>query len=180
MARIPYRTVEDLAPENKDLLKRGIALHRALVNSPGGARAFQGLGQYIRYGSKLDPRLREIAILQVGWLAQSAYEWSHHVKIGMDFGVTESDIRAIMAGDDAALEPRAQLVLRAAREMVAGPGTSQATHDALAAEFDTEHLTDLILVIGFYCAVVRVLASLAIDVEPDYQPYLDRFPLKDK
>ena len=51
-------------------------------------------------------------------------------------------------------------------------------HDALAAEFDTEQLTDLILTIGFYCAVVRVLASLAIDVEPDYQPYLDRFPLK--
>lgn len=178
MARIPYRSVEDLAPENRDLLKRGIALHRALVNSPGGARAFQGLGQYIRHGSKLDPRLREIAILEVGWQAQSPYEWSHHVKIGMEFGVTESDIRAIMAGDDTALEPRTRLVRRAAREMVAGPGTSQATHDALAAEFDTEQLTDLILTIGFYCAVVRVLASLAIDVEPDYQPYLDRFPLK--
>jgi hypothetical protein len=25
--------------------------------------------------------------------------------------------------------------------------------------------------------VVRVLATLQIDVEPDYQPYLDRFPL---
>jgi hypothetical protein len=24
--------------------------------------------------------------------------------------------------------------------------------------------------------VVRTLASLAIDVEPEYQPYLDRFP----
>ncbi|HEY4254564.1 MAG TPA: carboxymuconolactone decarboxylase family protein [Roseomonas sp.] len=178
MARVPYRTVDDLAPENKDLLKRGIALHRGLVNSPGGARAFQGLGQYIRYGSKLDPRLREIAILQVGWMAQSAYEWSHHVKIGMDFGVQESDIRAIVSGDHSGLEPRARLVLRAAQEMVEGPGTSQATHDALAAEFNTEHLTDLVLVIGFYCAVVRVLASLAIDVEPEYQPYLDKFPLK--
>jgi alkylhydroperoxidase family enzyme len=178
MARIPYRDVDDLKPEDRDLLKRGISLHRALVNSPGGARAFQALGQYIRHGSPLDPRLREMAILEVGWLAQSAYEWSHHVKIGMGFGVAEDDIRAIMTGDHAALDPRARLVLQAAREMYAGPGTTEATHAALAVEFSTEHLTDLVLVIGFYCAVVRVLASLAIDVEPDYQPYLDRFPLK--
>ena len=37
-------------------------------------------------------------------------------------------------------------------------------------------MVDLTLTIGFYNAVVRVLATLQIDVEPDYQPYLDRFP----
>jgi alkylhydroperoxidase family enzyme len=47
----------------------------------------------------------------------------------------------------------------------------------LRAQFDNERLVDLVLVISFYCAVVRVLASLDIRVEPDYQPYLDRFPL---
>ena len=80
MARVPYLKVSDLAPEHQDLLKRPITLHQALVNSPNAARAFNGLGHFIRYGSKLDPRLRELAILQVGWLARSPYEWSHHVK----------------------------------------------------------------------------------------------------
>ncbi|MBR0654164.1 carboxymuconolactone decarboxylase family protein [Plastoroseomonas arctica] len=176
MARIPYLDSEDLPEDQRDLLKRPISLHRALTNSPGGARAFQGLGQYIRHGSKLDPRLREMAILQVGWIARSAYEWSHHVKIGMEFGVAETDIRAIMSGDESGLDGLARLVLRAAREVVSG-GTSQATHDQLAANFSTEELTDLILTAGFYCAVVRVLASLEIDVEPDYMPYLEKFPL---
>ena len=55
-----------------------------------------GLAMYIRYGSKLDPRLRELAILQVGWLARSPYEWSHHVKLGREFGVTDDDIRAMV------------------------------------------------------------------------------------
>lgn len=32
MARIPYLDVDDLADEDKDLLKRGINLHRALVH----------------------------------------------------------------------------------------------------------------------------------------------------
>jgi hypothetical protein len=34
-----------------------------------------------------------------------------------------------------------------------------------------------VLTIGFYNAVVRVLASLKIDVEDDYQRYLEEFPL---
>lgn len=179
MARVPDMTVEMLQDADRDLLKRNIALHRALTNSPNGARAFSGLGQFIRYGSKLDPRLRELAILQVGWLARSPYEWSHHVKIGFDFGVSEADIHALIAeteGRDSALEPPARLVLLAARECYAG-GVSEATFERLRAHLDNERLVDLVLVISFYCAVVRVLASLDIRVEPDYQPYLDRFPL---
>ncbi len=54
---------------------------------------------------------------------------------------------------------------------------AKATFDALARDLDKERMVDLVLTIGFYNAVVRVLASLEIDVEPDYQPYLDEFPL---
>jgi alkylhydroperoxidase family enzyme len=180
MARLPYRDREDLAPEHQDLLKRNINLHRMLVHSPGAARAFGALGGYIRHHSTLDPRLRELAILQVGWLARSPYEWSHHVKIGHDFGVSDADIEALIAdsaGLPSALSPLDRLVLRAARECHAGPGIAEPTFRALAAEFTTEHLTDLTVVIAFYCAVVRVLASLHIDVEPEYMPYLERHPL---
>ena len=75
---------------------------------------------YIRHKSKLDPRLRELAILQVGYLANSPYEYSHHVKIGREFGVSDDDIRAIgeeTAGRPSKLDPLAKAVLRAAREM---------------------------------------------------------------
>ncbi len=180
MARVPDMTVDMLKEADRDLLKRNIALHRALTNSPNAARAFSGLGQFIRFKSVLDPRLREMAILQVGWLARSAYEWSHHVKIGYDFGVTDDDIRALIAetaGQDSTLDPLAKLVLQAAREAYAGPGVAEPTFEALRAHFDNERLVDLVLVISFYCAVVRVLASLDIRVEPDYQPYLDKYPL---
>jgi hypothetical protein len=37
-------------------------------------------------------------------------------------------------------------------------------------------MIDLVMTIAFYNAVVRVLASFEIDVEPDYQKYLDKYP----
>ena len=117
MARLPYLDKEDLKPEDQELLKRNINLHRILAHSPGATRAFGGLGQYIRYGTTMDARLRELAILQVGWLAKSPYEWSHHVKIGYDFGVTEDDVRKLIAesaGEDTDLADIDKAVLRAA------------------------------------------------------------------
>ena len=42
---------------------------------------------------------------------------------------------------------------------------------------DSERLTDLVVTIAFYNAVVRVLATMQIDVEDEYRQYLDEFPL---
>jgi alkylhydroperoxidase family enzyme len=180
MARLPYLDKSDLPPEHQDLLQRNINLHRALAHSPHAMRAFGGLGQFIRHKSRLDPRLRELAILQVGYLARSPYEYSHHIKIGREFGVRDTDIRAMIAeseGRPSPLEPLAKAVLKAARDMTAGRAIDEQTFAMLREDLGEERVTDLVVTIAFYCGVVRLLATLAIDVEPDYRPYLEEFPL---
>ncbi|MGE0715773.1 MAG: carboxymuconolactone decarboxylase family protein [Alphaproteobacteria bacterium] len=180
MARVPYLDREDLAPENQDLLARNINLYRGLANSPNALRRFSALGRFIRFESRLDPRLRELAILQVGYLARSEYEYSHHIKIGRDFGVRDEDVRAMIdetEGRPSGLEPLAKLVLRGAREMTDGLAMSDETYAALAAELSHELMTDLVMTIAFYNGVVRLLATLQIDVEDSYQEYLTEFPL---
>jgi alkylhydroperoxidase family enzyme len=180
VARLPYLDKSDLAPADQDLLARNINLYRILVHSPNGARSQNVLGRYIRFGSKLDPRLREMAIIQVGYLAKSPYEYSHHVKIGKEFGVSDDDIRAIAdetAGRPTALDPLSKAVLRGAREMTLDMAMSDATFRVLHEALGNEHLVDLVITIAFYNGVVRLLATMQIDVEPEYQPYLDQFPL---
>jgi alkylhydroperoxidase family enzyme len=180
MARLPYLEKSDLKPEDQSLLARDITLFKCMTHSPNAARAFQGLGGFIRHKSRLDPRLREIAILAVGWITQAPYEWSHHVKIGQEFGVSEEDIVGLMAeceGEDNGLEPLAKLVIRAAAEMTNDLAVADDTFAELKKHFDNERLTDLVITIAFYNAVVRYLGTMQVDVEPSYQPYLDKFPL---
>ena len=180
MARVPYFQQSDLSETDRDLLARDINLNRALVNSPNGARAFSRLGGFIRNRSRLDPRLREMAILQVGYLTRSRYEYSHHIKIGREFGISDDDIRAIAAesaAEGSGLGELERAVLTAAREMVSGLAISDLTFSILKASLDDECLVDLVITISFYCGVVRLLATLEIEVEPEYLGYLDEFPL---
>ena len=180
MARVPYLDQSDLPPEHQDILARPIALNRAMANSPNAAKAMTGLAMYIRHHSKLDPRLRELAILQVGYLTRSPYEYSHHVKLGREAGVTDDDIRAIVeetAGSPSKLDPLAKAVLRAAREMTTGIAMSDESFATLEQALGREQVIDLTLAIAFYNAVVRLLGTLQIDVEPEYQKYLEQHPL---
>jgi alkylhydroperoxidase family enzyme len=180
MARVPYLDKKDLAPEDQELLARDANIFRALAHSPGGLRAFTTLGGFIRFKSKLDPRLRELAILMVGRLTGAPYEWSHHIEIGRKFGVSDADIHALMDeadGRSSTIEPLAKTVLKAAREMTCDLAISDATFARLRESLDSECIVDLVLTIAFYNGVVRTLASLQIDVEDGYRRYLAEFPL---
>lgn len=186
MARLPYLQQSDLAPENRDLLQPRSYdnsvpnLYRVLAHGPNVMRKQNALAMHIRHDSRLDPRLRELAILQVGYMTKQPYEYSHHVKLSLDFGCTEDDIRALAletAGKPSNIDPLTKLVLKAAREMTADGAMSDATFAALHQELDNDRLMELIIAIATYNGVVRILSTLQIDVEDEYQQYLKKFPL---
>jgi alkylhydroperoxidase family enzyme len=179
MARLPYLEKSDLLPEHQDLLARNINLYRLLAHSPRAARSHNTLARFIRDGSRLDPRLRQMAILQVGYVTRSAYEYSHHLRISREFGVSDDDIRAIAAetaGHPTGLDPLTRAVLSAARELTLDVSLGDDTFAALRQGLDPERLTDLVITIGHYNGLVRLIAAMRIDVEDDYLPYLDQFP----
>ena len=180
MARVPYLTQDDLEPDDRVLLDRPVNIFRALVHSPKGARAFARHGSYLLGRSKLDPRLRELAIIQVGYITKSDYEYAHHVDIGRRNGVSDDDIRAIAeetAGRETGLDALDRAVLQAARELTVDVSLANDAFATLEAGLDRASLIDLFLTIAFYNGVVRIIAALQIDVEDSYLHYLDEFPL---
>ena len=180
MARVPYLTQDDLEPDDRVLLDRPANIFRALVNSPKGARAFARHGSYLLGRSKLDPRLRELAIIQVGYVTKSPYEYSHHIEIGRQNGVSDDDIRAIAAetaGRQTGLGELERAVLQAARELTVDISVSDDTFATLEAGLDRASLIDLLLAVAFYNGAVRILAALQVDVEDSHLHYLKAFPL---
>ncbi len=170
MARVKY----------VDVAERGLNIRRALANSTGAGPAHSALAMAVRNKCRLDPRLRELAILQVGFTTRCAYEWAHHCEIAQEFGVSEDDIRAV-AADDAGtatkLDPLARAVLRAAREVTKDCALSDATFAALKERLGDEEIVDLVIAIGVYNSTVRVLESLKVDLEPECRRFLEAFPL---
>ena len=124
--------------------------------------------------------MRELAILQVGYLTRSAWIFSHHVRIAREVGVADEELRAVAeetAGRPSVLDPLAKAALRGAREMTSDLAISDESFAELAAELDNERLTDLVMTIAFYNGLTRLLAAMQVEVEEEYLPYLDEFPL---
>lgn len=180
MARLPYLNADDLAPEDRELLERNLNLYKIVAHSPDGARAFAAPALYIRHHSQLDPRLRELAIIQIGYQSGVVYEYAHHIEIGRNVGLSDDDIRAVAtesAGGTTHLSAIERAVLAAARELAAQPALSDTVFAELAKELDGERIVDLIISISTYCGVVRLLGALQIDLEPGYEKLLAEFPL---
>ena len=61
--------------------------------------------------------------------------------------------------------------------MVRELAMSEATFAEIKQQLSDEAMTDLVLTIAFYCAVVRVLATMQIDNEPYYKEVLQQYPI---
>ena len=128
-----------------------------------GGSAFSGLGGYIRYGSKLDPRLRELAILRVGWLCGAPYEFGEHVVVAHRIGLTDGEIERVAAGSAAeGWTTRERAVLRAVEELHADAMIADGTWAELARHFDDRQLVELPMLVGHYHMTAFVQNALRI------------------
>jgi len=180
MPRLPMLERHQVAETDQDIFGDGLYLHRLTLHSPTLARLSRRIGLYFRNESALDPRLRELAILQVAHSSRSSYEYSHHLKIATACGVSADDIAAISAGKPGATSGSDELTsqtLKAARELSAGERISDETFASLRRLPDKE-LIDLLFLISFYCGFVRFTGALNLEPEPEFQDILRAHPLE--
>jgi 4-carboxymuconolactone decarboxylase len=170
MARLPYVDPASAPPKVQEALA-GLAvplnIFRIVAHAETNFRPFLRYGASILGRQQLSARLRELAILRVAHLSRARYEWVQHVPIATATGVTDAQIAALEAGDPSAgcFDARDQLVLRFTDEVVRDVRASDATFAEMAHHFPPREIVELILAIGFYMAVARLLETTAVDLE---------------
>jgi alkylhydroperoxidase family enzyme len=180
MTRVPYVRMDEIPAEYADIAARRINIYRVAAHSLEGARAFSMLGKYIRYSSKLDARLRELVVLQVGYVTRCGYEFYHHLKIGKQFGVTDDDVHAMIGetrGEETRLDVVDKAALRMARQLTHQIAVDQDTFATLSGRLPIDALIDLALTISHYNGAVRFLHCFDVDLEEEYEALVAKFPL---
>ncbi len=143
-----------------------LGIFRTLANHADLARRWMVFGTHVLVKSTLTSRVRELAILRVGWVCRAEYEWGQHVEIAREVGISDDEIRRIQAGPEAAgWDDADRAVLRAADELLGDSFISDEVWTALTSEFDTEQVLDLIFTVGQYNLVSMALNSLGVQLE---------------
>ena len=179
MARVRLNETHDLPEDQRWLFERMeqrgpiLNIFRALSHSPVALRRFMKLGSYFLEEGKLDPALRELAILRVGYECQAAYEFGQHIAFGLRAGLTDAQIRGVGTPNVGLFDQRQMAVLAYAGALTTAARADDATYAAVAAFLNEEELVELTLLIGYYNLVSRTLNALEVEPEPPAQRALD-------
>jgi alkylhydroperoxidase family enzyme len=170
MAKLPYVDPATAPQQVREVLERlpvKLNIFRMMAHAQTNFRPLLRLGSSILAEQKLDARLRELAILRVAKLTPAEYEWVQHVPIAKMVGASDQEIAAIERGDveAASLDADARLVLRFTTEVVRDAKPSDATFAAATARFSAQEIVELILAIGFYMTMARLMETTGIDID---------------
>ncbi len=171
MARLPYLDPQDAEPEVRAALAQTppLGIFRLVANAQGAFVPWLRFGAACLDGREVDGLLRELAILRVARLTPGAeYEWVQHAAITRAVGGTEEQIAALERDDVEAecLGEDGRLIVRFTTEVVRDATPSDATFAAMSARFTAREIVHLLLVIGQYMTVARVMATARIDLDP--------------
>jgi 4-carboxymuconolactone decarboxylase len=170
MSRLPLLDPGDADPQVRAALERlpPLAIFRAVANAQGSFVNWLRFGGDCLDARWFDPVLREIAILRVSRLTPGAeYEWAQHVPILLAVGGSEAQVAALEAGEEEAeaLGEDGRLIVRFTTQVVRDATPDETTFAQMSARFTPAEITQLLLVIGQYMMVARVMATAQLEVD---------------
>jgi 4-carboxymuconolactone decarboxylase len=169
MALLPYADESKVAEKTREILNRGrvkMNVARMIANSDAAFYPFSMLGNSLLTRSKLDARLRELAILRTAKVSKSVYEWTQHVPIAKAAGVTDAQVEGIENWERAQCFSEVdRLVLKFTDEVARNVKGGRATIEALQKHMGTTEIVELVMSIGFWGMVARLLETTEVDLE---------------
>lgn len=168
MPRLPYPDLTTLDPASRRRLEERLPLniYRMLCHAPTFFPGWMDLGRAVLYEAELPAKLRELAILRVGHLCNSAYELHQHRKIALAVGITPEQVDAVGAEPHGPLFDEVELaVLAATDQLVREVRIDDERFAALRSLIGDRQLMELVISVGFYMMVARVIENSGVPVE---------------
>ncbi|MFT4658094.1 MAG: 4-carboxymuconolactone decarboxylase [Minisyncoccia bacterium] len=159
MARIKLLSTRDgLDPQQQKVFdwvveSRGkmIRPYEVLLHAPGLARPAAELGHQIRYEGQLSDHDRELAIITTAKVHDCEFEWSSHVGLAREAGVSDETIDYLDGdGADDQLIGVDELIVGFVRELCADSDVSDSRFAAAESAFGASGVVELTALVGYY------------------------------
>jgi alkylhydroperoxidase family enzyme len=142
-------------------------IFKVLAHSPLLLRNFASFGTtFFTNATMLAPRLREIAVLRIGQLTGSEYEFAQHVRIALAAGLTVEEIAGLQDYDET--ESFSELDRAVIKYTDAVTALSDDVSDlarGLKRWLSERELMELTLAIGSWNMVARLLIPLEVELD---------------
>jgi 4-carboxymuconolactone decarboxylase len=129
-----------------------------LLRSPELMTRTRGLGDYLRYKSRLEPRHSEFVILMAARSWSQQYEWAVHYPIAIKAGVTVETAKAIAERTrPPRLTAEETVLYDFCQELMRTQHVSDETYARLVATFGEQGVVDTVGIVGYYTMLAMVL-----------------------
>jgi 4-carboxymuconolactone decarboxylase len=148
-----------------------------LLRSPQMLERVARLGEYLRFDSVLQPRVRELATCAAARHVTNQFEWLMHEPLALQAGVSQATLDALRAGarprdlpadEEAALDFSSELLNR--------HGVSDATYGTAAQLFGEQGVVELATLLGYFVMVSWLMNVAHTPAAAQGEP-LSAFPL---
>lgn len=150
-----------------------LSVFQILLANPAVAGALNGLLSTLLWKGSLDPRLRELIIMRIGWATGSVYEWTQHWRVATQLGVDPEDVLTVRDWTTSdRFGPIERAVLAATDETLETGAISAATMAECAEHLrDDGVLVELVVAIGNWRLFSSLLRSLDVPLEDGIDPW---------
>ncbi len=173
MARISYVEKDGAPQEVAEIFakmeargNRVVNLWKIAAHSPSTLIHVIRMGNALLTKTKLNPKLREMAILRTAEMLDCTYEKRAHARAGKREGMTDEQVKTIKDWESSNdFNDVERAMLRFTDEVAQFAKVKDETFSNLAKYLDEGIMTELALTVGFYGMLARILLPFEVDLD---------------
>jgi alkylhydroperoxidase family enzyme len=171
-SRVPLLSIEEAQLRAKEVGisqdMANLSVFRVLLQHPNIAKRVCDLLLSLLFtDNKLNPRLRELLIMRIGWATGAVYEWTQHWRVATQMNIPDADILAVRDWKNSdVLSDEDKAILKATDDVLEqGSITDEAWNECCKYIVTEAERVELVLAIGNWGLFSQLLKSLNIPLE---------------